>query len=175
MYLEKIANDYIIQPRSRYQIENFVVGQHDTLEMQYRQILIEAQELIYKIKMAEINQKKLLIQIDRLLKTGDELDALEAEEKQLSLQRTEIVLEGSRRELKILENLFNNSKKYSPEDIEDNQQEYWKLRLSRQAEMDKIQAIEGVSVSNLEALLQAGLLYKQTEMDSQDIREIEHN
>lgn len=175
MYLEKIANDYIIQPRSRYQIENFVVGQHDTLEMQYRQILIEAQELIYKIKMAEINQKKLLIQIDRLLKTGDELDALEAEEKQLSLQRTEIVLEGSRRELKILENLFNNSKKYSPEDIEDNQQEYWKLRLSRQAEMDKIQAIEGVSVSNLEALLQAGLLYKQTEIDSQDIREIEHN
>lgn len=175
MYLEKIANDYIIQPRSRYQIENFVVGQHDTLEMQYRQILIEAQELIYKIKMAEINQKKILIQIDRLLKTGDELDALEAEEKQLSLQRTEIVLEGSRRELKILENLFNNSKKYSPEDIEDNQQEYWKLRLSRQAEMDKIQAIEGVSVSNLEALLQAGLLYKQTEIDSQDIREIEHN
>lgn len=175
MYLEKIANDYIIQPRSRYQIENFVVGQHDTLEMQYRQILIEAQELIYKIKMAEINQKKLLIQIDRLLKTGDELDALEAEEKQLSLQRTEIVLEGSRRELKILENLFNNSKKYSPEDIEDNQQEYWKLRLSRQAEMDKIQAIEGVSVSNLEALLQAGLLYKQTEIDSHDIREIEHN
>lgn len=175
MYLEKIANDYIIQPRSRYQIENFVVGQHDTLEMQYRQILIEAQELIYKIKMAEINQKKLLIQIDRLLKTGDELDALEAEEKQLSLQRTEIVLEGSRRELKILENLFNNSKKYSPEDIEDNQQEYWKLRLSRQAEMDKIQAIEGVSVSNLEALLQAGLLHKQTEIDSQDIKEIEYN
>lgn len=175
MYLEKIANDYIIQPRSRYQIENFVIGQHDTLEMQYRQILIEAQELIYKIKMAEINQKKLLIQIDRLLKTGDELDALEAEEKQLSLQRTEIVLEGSRRELKILENLFNNSKKYSPEDIEDNQQEYWKLRLSRQAEMDKIQAIEGVSVSNLEALLQAGLLHKQTEIGSQDIREIEHN
>jgi hypothetical protein len=44
----------IQQPRSRFQLERFVLGQHPTPEMQYYQTCIELQDMLYKYKLAEI-------------------------------------------------------------------------------------------------------------------------
>jgi hypothetical protein len=49
----------IQQPRSRFQLERFVLGQHATPEMQYYQVCLELQDMLYKYKLAEINQKKI--------------------------------------------------------------------------------------------------------------------
>ena len=95
------------QPRSRYQLENFVLGQHDTIEMQFYQLCMEVQNLRHKIIEAGISNRKLEVEIGRLLETGDELDALEAELKQVGLQETKVVMLGAEREVAVLMDIFN--------------------------------------------------------------------
>ena len=68
----------IQQPRSRYQLLHFVIGQHDTPEMRYYQLMLELQDMGYKVRLAEIGLKKAEVEIARLVETGDELDALDA-------------------------------------------------------------------------------------------------
>ncbi|MDP7220964.1 MAG: hypothetical protein QF565_15920, partial [Arenicellales bacterium] len=89
----------IQQPRSRYQLIHFVLGQHDTPEMQFYQLMMELQDMGFKLRMAQLNVRKTEVEIARLLETGDELDAIEAEEKQVGLEQTQIVMKGAQREI----------------------------------------------------------------------------
>ena len=115
----------IQQPRSRFQLEHFVIGQHDTPEMRYYQLCLELQDTGYKLRIAKLGVRKAEIEISRLLETGDELDAIEAEEKQVGLEQTRIVMLGAEREMAILTELFEESQKYSRDEIERAQPEYW--------------------------------------------------
>ncbi|MCH9717730.1 MAG: hypothetical protein K0U52_11700 [Gammaproteobacteria bacterium] len=160
------SSNYVVQTRSDYQLEKFVIGQHDTPEMQYRQILIEAQSLIYNIRLAELNLRKSELEAKKLEATGDEIDAIDAEEKRLGMSYTLIALEGSRAELACLENLFGEYPQFTPTQIEANQPDYWEKRLSRQAELDVASLKEGISGANLQSMLSAGLF------DNQDSKEI---
>lgn len=173
--LTKLANTTIIPSRSKYQIERFVINQHDTPQMQFQQILIEGADLTYKIKLAELNIKKTEIEISRLKNTGDEIDALEAQEKELGLNYTRLTLEGAKYELAVLEELFSKYPVYSYSDIEKNQPEYWNLRLNRQAELEIAQHQQGISVGNLSSMLNIGMIKRQLEMgDSNEIRNLEN-
>jgi cell division protein FtsL len=163
--LYKKANSFILQDRSEYQIEKFVVGQHDTLEMQYRQILIEAQDLIYKIKLAEIAQKKLEMKIKDFISEGTEESLLDAEEAQLTYAFSANVIEGSRRELEVLERLYKKFPQFTEEEIEANQQEYWNLRLHRQAELDRTHQASGITPGNLQALVEIGELAVERQLE----------
>ena len=107
------AIEEIQQPRSRYQLIHFVLGQHDTPEMQFYQLMMELQDMGYKLRMARLGVKKLEIEIARLLETGDELDAIEAEEKQVNLEQTMIVMRGAEREVAVLEDIFNSCQHYT--------------------------------------------------------------
>jgi hypothetical protein len=172
--LEKLSNTTIIPSRSKYQIERFVINQHDTPQMQFQQILIEGADLTYKIKLAEINIKKTQIEISRLRSTGDEIDALEAEEKELGLSYTILTLEGAKYELAVLEELFQKYPMYSYSDIEENQPEYWNLRLNRQAELDVAERREGITAGNLSSMLSAGLIQRKLEVEgNNEIRNLE--
>ena len=151
----------IVTVRSRYQLRRFVVGQHDTAPMQWRQILLEAQDLIYKIRMAELSVQKANIEIERLLATNDPLDALEAEEKRLGVVLTERTLQGARQELAWLQELADEVGSFTAEEIEADQPEYWARRLNRQAGLDRLAITEGVSAGNLQSMLSAGLLTKE--------------
>ena len=75
----------VTQPRSKYQLEKFVINQHETPEMQYVQILLELKTMYYGLKFLELEIKKINLQIVALKKTKDEIDAVEAEIKELSL------------------------------------------------------------------------------------------
>lgn len=160
--LDKVSEGFVTQSRSRYQIENFVIGQHDTEQMQYRQIIIEAQDLIHKIKKAEIQIQKMNLQITDL-SNGNELEKLEAMEIALDKRYLEITLAGSYRELSVLQDLFNAFPKYSSEEIEANQREYWEKRLTRQAHIDALSTQQGISTGNLTSMLQANLLRNEVE------------
>jgi hypothetical protein len=127
--------------------------------MQWRQILIEAQDLAYKIRMAELDVERKKIEIHKLLSTGDPLDAIEAEEKQLGVTLTERTLAGAHMELGWLQELADEVGPYSQEEIEADQPEYWQARLSRQAGLDQMALEQGISASNLQSMLNAGLLY----------------
>ncbi len=146
----------IQQPRSRYQLEHFVIGQHDTAEMRFYQLCLELQDMGFKLRMAELNVKKTEVEIARLVATGDDLDAIEAEEKQVGLEQTRIVMRGAERELAILTDLFDESQKFTRDEIEHAQPEYWQKRLTRQTNLQIMAG--GVQWAQLDSLRQAGLL-----------------
>jgi hypothetical protein len=146
----------IQQPRSRYQLIHFVLGQHDTPEMQFYQLMMELQDMGFKLRMAQLNVRKTEVEIARLLETGDELDAIEAEEKQVGLEQTQIVMKGAQREIAILEDIFNECQHYTRDEIEHAQPEYWQKRLTRQT---NLQIMSGnVGWAQLDSMRQIGLL-----------------
>jgi len=149
------------QPRSRYQLIHFVIGQHDTPEMRFYQLCLELQDMGYKLRLAQLSVRKTEIEIARLLETGDELDAIEAEEKQVGLEQTLIVMAGAEREIAILTDLFDGSTHYTRAEIEHAQPEYWQKRMTRQT---NLQIMAGnVGWSQLDSMRQVGLLDEMIE------------
>ena len=150
------AIEEIQQPRSRYQLIHFVIGQHDTPEMRFYQLCLELQDMGYKLRVAQLGIRKAEIEIARLWKTGDEIDAIEAEEKQVGLEQTQIVMRGAERELAVLTDLFDESQKFTRDEIEHAQPEYWQKRLTRQT---NLQIMSGsVGWAQLDSMRQIGLL-----------------
>ena len=146
----------IQQQRSRFQLIHFVIGQHDTPEMRFYQLCLELQDMGHKLRLAELGVRKAEVEIARLLETGDELDAIEAEEKRVGLEQTLIVMRGAERELAILTDLFDESQKFTRDEIEHAQPEYWQKRLTRQT---NLQIMSGnVGWAQLDSMRQIGLL-----------------
>jgi hypothetical protein len=161
MNLERYTTHTVIPSRSRYQLRQFVIGAHDTAPMQWRQILIEAQDLAYKIRLAELDCERKRIEIHKLLSTGDPLDQIEAEEKQLGLTLTERTLQGAHLELGWLQELADEVGPHTIDEIEADQHNYWTARLNRQAGLDQLSATQGITTGNLESMRLAGLLTKE--------------
>jgi hypothetical protein len=158
--LDKIqkAIEEVQQPRSRFQLERFVLGQHATPEMQYYQTVIELQDSIYKYKMAQIGVQKAELKIAKLRATGDELDELKAQEVELGLAQTSYAMVGAEREMKHLLEIFDSfTHKYTREEIEAAQPDYWQARLSNNAKA-MLMGGSGVNAAHIEAMEQAGVL-----------------
>ena len=152
--VEAIAE--VQQPRSRFQLVHFVIGQHDTPEMRFYQLCLELQDMGLKLRLAQLGVRKTEIEIGRLEATGDELDAIEAEEKEVGLEQTRIVMRGAEREIAILTDLFDESQKFTRDEIEHAQPEYWQKRLTRQT---NLQVMSGnVGWAQLDSMRQIGLL-----------------
>jgi predicted transcriptional regulator len=146
------------QPRSRFQLERFVLGQHATTEMQYYQVCLELQDLIYKYKLAEINKKKTDLKIERLRSTGDELDELKAQEIELGQNQTKFAVIGAQRELAHLIDIWESFQhKYTREEIEAAQPDYWQARLTNNAKA-MLMGGQSVNAAHIEAMEQAGVL-----------------
>ena len=146
------------QPRSRFQLERFVLGQHTTPEMQYYQTVLELQDMIYKYKLAQIAVKKADLKISKLRKTGDELDELKAQKVELGLVQTRFTMLGAERELKHLMEIFDGFEhKYSRNEIESAQSDYWQARLTNNAKA-MLMGGSGVNAAHIEAMEQAGVL-----------------
>jgi hypothetical protein len=146
------------QPRSRFQLERFVLGQHATPEMQYYQTVIELQDMIYKYKIAEIAVKKTEAKIAKLRSTGDEIDELKAQEKELGLAQTRFTMIGAERELAHLVDIWNSFEhKYTRAEIEQAQPDYWQARLTNNAKA-MLMGGSSVNAAHIEAMEQAGVL-----------------
>jgi len=146
----------IQQPRSRYQLIHFVIGQHDTPEMRFYQLCLELQDMGFKLRTAQLSVRKTEIEIARLLETGDELDAIEAEEKEVGLEQTRIVMRGAEQEIAVLTDLFDESQKFTRDEIEHAQPEYWEKRLTRQTNLQIMSG--GVQWAQLDSMRQIGML-----------------
>jgi hypothetical protein len=146
------------QPRSRFQLESFVLGQHATDEMKYYQTVIELQDMIYKYKLAQIAVKKSEIKIAKLRATGDELDELKAQEVELGLVQTRFTMLGAERELAHLVDIWNGFEhKFTREEIEAAQPDYWEARLTNNAKA-MLMGGSGVNPAHIETMEQAGIL-----------------
>jgi len=146
------------QPRSRFQLERFVLGQHATPEMQYYQTVIELQDAIYKYKVAVIGVKKAELKIAKLRATGDQLDELKAQEVELGLAQTKFAMLGAEREMKHLLEIFETfAHKYTRDEIEAAQPDYWQARLTNNAKA-MLMGGSSVNAAHIEAMEQAGVL-----------------
>ena len=132
----------IQQPRSQFQLEKFVIGAHDTDEMQYFQCVTEIQSLYYTLKEVALNLQKTEIEINNLRLTGDAVSEIEAQIKELHIEQTKVVAVGAIRELEILLDIKSRYPNYTRKEIENGQQEYWNKRLERQNIAPNQQAIE---------------------------------
>ena len=134
--------------RSNYQIENFVIGTHDTATRQYQQCVIELQTKTYSIRRQIIEQRKMIKKFD------NEKDADEKELFGISLEEMQMTLDSEVREWNTLYNIFQSMPKFTQQEFQDAEAEYWQLRLARQSQED-IMAHGRISVGNLDALWQA--------------------
>lgn len=160
------------QTRSNFQIDKFVVGQHSTKEMQYYQVCIELQDAIYKYQLAKVNLQKEQLLIKRLRESGDELKELEAQEKEITMAQTRLALLGHEREMNYLVNLWNGfATKYTREQIELAQAEYWGKRLTGNAKA-MLMGGNNVNAAHIEAMEQAGVLDQLIQEVSESKREL---
>jgi predicted transcriptional regulator len=161
------------QPRSRFQLERFVLGQHATPEMQYYQTCLELQDMIYKYKLAQISVKKAEAKIAKLRSTGDEVDELKAQERELGLAQTKFAMIGAKRELAHLVDIWNGfDQKYTREEIETAQQDYWQARLTNNAKA-MLMGGSGVNAAHIEAMEQAGVLESFIDAVEQSKKELQ--
>lgn len=154
----KQAKKEITQSRSKYQIEKFVLGQHHSQEMQYLQLVIEADGLMNSIKEMELQIKKAKAEAEELRATGKKSDSIEAEIKELTIETLEVNVIGNKRELSYMEELFEAYPKFTRDEIEDAQKSYWETRLMRTAQFQMLARQGGVDWAQLEALQQANVI-----------------
>jgi len=148
----------IIQSRSRFQLERFVLGQHDTIEMAFQQVCMELRSAIFSWKRATLRRQQIEIEVARLKESDDEVDHLEARIKELDLEEGKLQERGTLRELNHLIDMYDQfPHKFTYDELEAAQPAYWQARLGRQAELQAIGQGK-VDWAQLNAIHQAGFL-----------------
>jgi hypothetical protein len=142
--------------RTPYQLERFVVGQHDTPEMKFVQVCREIEALYYTIKEVGMANKKTELEIAKLRATGDEIDAIDADIKELGLERTRLVAIGARRELDCLIEMYDAIPHFTRQQIDESQPDYWQARLGTTSQL--ADHVRRSNWAHLEALDQVGVL-----------------
>jgi hypothetical protein len=158
MNLEPYTDDTTIVSRSKFQLRHFVFGMHPTKPMQWRQVLIEAQDMAYKIRSAEISLQKMEIELDRLKASGDPISLLDAEQKELDMVLLKRTLNGARVELQWIQEIADEIGPHTFEDIENDQPAYWTERLARQADVSIASASSGVDAGTLDSMIASGMV-----------------
>ena len=168
------------QPRPDYMLEHFVIGQHDTEPQQYAQCVVEMQIKWDAIRRAQLHRRKLEIEIEQLTCEAEaeeeittdytekseksvveedhqaELKRLQIGLRQIDIEEQDRAMLGAIREFKALYGLWRGfPKRYTREELNAAQEEYWIKRLTRQAHQDLL-ASGRVSVGSQEALKQIG-------------------
>jgi hypothetical protein len=161
------------QSRSRFQLDKFVLGQHPTPEMQYYQILLELQNTIFNYRLAKIQIEKSKLKAKKLESSNKEMDKLKLEEHRISLRQSEIGMASTERELTHLLEIWNSFEhKYTREEIEAAQPDYWRARLTNNAKA-MLMSGAGVNYAHIESMEQAGALQEFIEAVEQSKKELE--
>jgi len=129
------AIEAVQQPRSRYQLERFVLGQHDTVEMQFYQCVIELNDTLRKYRLAEVSKVRMEREIARLEESDDEDADLDLAEKKIEYEFFLGVMRGGERELLCLLDIYKQIPHFSRDEIDHAQPEYWDKRLTRQTQL----------------------------------------
>lgn len=154
--------DAIQQPRSDFALEHFVVGMHDTPGRQRMQAVLELQIKMFNIQRAQLEERKLRVNIKqqeeiftnaRKRTLEVELADIEIERIQTDLAEIRLARLGAVREAQALLAILNKLPKYTYEQLQKEEVEYWNLRLTRQA-MNDMKSIGTISQGNAEAIAQ---------------------
>lgn len=143
--------------RTSFQLERFVMQEHDLPERKFLQLMMELKSMRDGFIGDCFEIEKLKIEIKRLVAKNDELDNLEAMKKQYFLNQLEENMLFREREIKTIVRLINSLPKiYTYDEIEAAESRYWECRLTRQAFEDMASAQTGINQGNIRANIQAG-------------------
>lgn len=155
--------------RTNFQLENFVLKEHDCPERQCLQLIMELKSIRDGLFIDSLEIKKLEIQSSRLLATDDEIDKIEAQKKLYMIASMRENMEFRSREIKNIADLLKKLPKvYSYEEIEAAEKGYWDKRLTRQAMEDAMSAATGINQGNIRSIIQADLELKNKFLYIQD-------
>lgn len=148
----------ILQARSEYQLQHFVIGQHDTPEMRFYQCCLELVDMEYRLAVATLSARQTEAKIaERRAETKpDTADWIESELWELELDRQRQVAVGARREVEILRSFLEQMPQFTRAEIDRAQPDYWRARLTRQFELQR--ATGQLGWAQLDAMRQTGLL-----------------
>ena len=127
------------QPRSNFALRHFVVGQHDRPARQRQQVLLELQTMMFtladtadNIKLDEIDIREL----EEKIKSSNGFEAertwIEISRKKRNIQSNKLSLSGRIRECDYLYSMLGQIPEATSEQLESEEAEYWKSRLTRQ-------------------------------------------
>lgn len=143
--------DAISMSRSAYTLEHLVVKVHEHPTQQFVQCVLEMRIKYNSIRRFLVNQQKLLREIEML---EDELDK---ELKRIDLDDLEWSLLDAERQFMALFSVYKQFEhRFTADEIEQGQAEYWYNRLTKQAAQD-ILAQGRVGQGNQEGLRQIGV------------------
>jgi hypothetical protein len=145
------AFDAVSQPRSDYQLKKFVVGEHETPERQYLQVVVEMQRKVSALRRAVIERRKKLNAIDK------EKDPDEKELMQIDLDDMNFAITGAMREFDTLYAIYKSLPTFTAQELQAAEEVYWIRRLMRQSQVD-LDCFGQVSPGNMDALRQAGIV-----------------
>jgi hypothetical protein len=148
----------IQQSRTDFELQHFVVGQHDTTPQQYAQCVLELQIKYNNIRRAIINKTKIAAEIDELRARGHVSDIVDCkiELKKIDIEDQDLAMLGALREFQALHRIFKSfPKQFTREELNGAQEEYWIKRLTRQANQD-LMASGRVGTGNIDALRMIG-------------------
>jgi hypothetical protein len=143
--------------RTSFQLERFVMQEHDLPERKFLQLMMELKSMRDGFVSDVFEIEKMKIEIKRLLAKNDEVDTLEAMKKQYFMRQLEENMIFREREIKTIVQLINSLPKiYTYDEIEAAESRYWECRLTRQAFEDMASAQTGINQGNIRANIQAG-------------------
>ena len=162
----------IQQPRSNFQIEKFVLGQHPTPEMRYYQLLLELGDMIHKYELAEIHVKMQELKIKKLEAKADEMSQLKIQKIEAELKVVKNTMLGASREIEFLKQLYDMFEhKYTREEIEAAQPQYWEARLENDV-TNMLMGGNPVNYAHIDSMKQAGVLENFVEKVAESKREL---
>lgn len=159
---EEIQNELleINQNRSDFALVHFVVERHGPIEQaagprQRFQALRELQTIRGEVIREGLRYERCKREIERL-KAEAPLDAdLDIAEKKLEMLELEVSIASHLREFATLKNILNALPRYSQEEHQKAEAEYWTFRLTRQLLSSRDASLTGFDRGDLEAMLQA--------------------
>ena len=174
---KNIPNELLIafkempQARTDYTLRELVIGQHETTEQQYAHTILELRLAYNALRKAQIHFEKTNYEIEQLKAKGDKLSEFEWRDKEISKHESECAVIGKMREFSCLYKIWQSfPKQYTRAEVNANQPEYWRKRLTRQANQDLF-ATGRISVGNQDALRQIG---RGVTPELDHVRDIEH-
>ena len=152
--------DAIQMARSPEVLRRFVVGTQaiDHPAQGWAQTVLELQIKYDDIRRARINAELIQLEIGELESQGTEKSRLEAKLKCIDIEAQNRAMLGAVREFKSLYAIYKGfEKRYTREELDATQIEYWQNRLTRQAMQDQQSNLLGISAGNLQALREANV------------------
>lgn len=145
----------IAMPRSAYVLEHLVVKAHEHPSQQFLQCVLEMRIKYNTIRRSRIQREIINEEIARL-DMADSIDRLQAELKRIDLEEMELSEVGAMREFFSLYRIYQQMPRFTAEQIEAGQAEYWYKRLVGQSQRDVL-ATGRVGQGNIQALEHIGV------------------